>query len=149
MNIVITREMEHINIQYRITGFDLTQFVPSWEGIGECSDFEMNNGVDFSYNHEHHTIKCTHNIDFSNKGKTVLKIQLCTFVSLTEESAHALSHDGKITIPAGFLAQCASFGHGALRGIMLLKTSNTPLEGVILPPVVYGDVFKKSISFDL
>lgn len=141
--------MKHTNIQYRIAGFDLTQFVPSWEGMGEDNEFEVNNGIDFSYNNEHKTIKCTHNIDFSNKGKIVLKIQLCTFVSLTEESAQALSKDGKITIPAGFLAQCASFGHGALRGIMLLKTPNTPLEGVILPPVVYGDVFKKSITFDI
>ena len=141
--------MEHTNIQYRISGFDLTQFVPSWEGIGEDNEFEVNNGIDFSYNNEHKTIRCTHNVDFLCGGKMVLKIQLCSFITITEESAQSLSKDNKIIIPAGFLAQCASFGHGALRGIMLLKTPNTPLEGVILPPVVYGDVFKKSISFDL
>ena len=141
--------MKHNNIEYRIAGFDLTQFTPSWEGIGECSDFDMSNGVDFSYNHEHHTIKCTQNVDFSSKGKTVLKIQFCTFVDITEKSEQALSKDNRVVIPADFLAQCASFGHGALRGIMFLKTPNTPLEGVILPPVVYGDVFKKSIAFDL
>ena len=56
--------------------------------------------------------------------------------------------DGKIVVPADFLAQCASFGHGALRGIMYLKTMNTPLEGIVLPPVVYGEMFKKPITFD-
>ena len=149
MNIVNIREMERNNIQYRIAGFDLTQFVPSWEGIGENKEFEVNNGIDFSYNHEHNTIRCTHNVDFLSEGKTVLKIQLDSFITITEESAQSLSKDNKIVIPAGFLAQCASFGHGALRGIMLLKTSNTPLEGIILPPVVYGDVFKKPMTFDL
>ena len=54
----------------------------------------------------------------------------------------------EIVFPADFLAQCASFGHGALRGIMYLKTMNTPLEGIVLPPVVYGEMFKKPISFD-
>lgn len=141
--------MDRHNIHYRIAGFDLTRFSPSWEGVGDCSDFEVNDGVDFSYNHERSTIKCTQNFDFSNNGKSVLKIQLCTYITITEESVQALSKDNKIVFPAGFLAQCASFGHGALRGIMLLKTPNTPLEGVILPPVVYRDVFKKSITFDL
>ena len=149
MDIVNTREMEHTNIQYRISGFDLTQFVPSWEGIGEDNEFEVNNGIDFSYNNEHKTIRCTHNVDFLCGGKMVLKIQLCSFITITEESAQSLSKDNKIIIPAGFLAQCASFGHGALRGIMLLKTPNTPLEGIILPPVVYGDVFKKPMTFNL
>ena len=87
-------------------------------------------------------------VDFLKKEKAVLKIQLCTFVIISEDTVLALEKDGKIVFPANFLAQCASFGHGALRGIMYLKTINTPLEGIILPPVVYGDVFKKSIAFD-
>jgi len=31
---------------------------------------------------------------------------------------------------------------------MYLKTMNTPLEGIVLPPVVYGEMFKKPITFD-
>lgn len=140
--------MEH-NIQYRIAGFELTQFVSSWEGISNEEDFNMNNGIDFSYNQQKNIIKCTQNIDLLHEAQTVLKIQLCTYVEIESSSVNSLVKDHKIVIPANFLAQCASFGHGALRGIMYLKTTNTPLDGVILPPVVYSDVFKKPLAFDL
>lgn len=142
--------MEHTNtnIRYRIGGFDMTQFVPSWDGLEGCENFEIRSGVDFAYNFEQNVIKSILNIEFSHKEKTALIIQLCTFVSISEDTVAALEKDGKIVIPADFLAQCASFGHGALRGIMYLKTKNTPLEGIILPPVVYSKMFKKPISFD-
>ena len=137
-----------MNIKYRIAGFDLTQFVPSWDGIEGCESFDIKTGVDFAYNFEQNVIKSILNVDFSYKEKTAIKIQLCTFVAISEDTVTSLEKDGKIVIPADFLAQCASFGHGALRGIMYLKTRNTPLEGIVLPPVVYGEMFKKPISFE-
>ena len=141
--------MERINITYKIGGFDLTQFVPSWDGLNGSNSFEVRNGVDFAYNFEQYTIKSVLNVEFFSNEKLALKIQLCTFVVISEETAKALENDGKIVIPADFLAQCASFGHGVLRGIMYLKTANTPLEGIVMPPVEYGKLFKKSISFDI
>lgn len=137
-----------MNIKYRIGGFDLTQFVPSWDGLEGCKSFDIKSGVDFAYNFEKNVVKNILNVDFSYNEKTVLKIQLCTFVAISEDTVTSLEKDGKIVIPAEFLAQCASFGHGALRGIMYLKTMNTPLEGIVLPPVVYGKMFKKPITFD-
>ena len=126
----------------------MTQFVPSWDGLENCESFDIKSGVDFAYNFEQNVIKSILNVDFSYREKTALKIQLCTFVAISEDTVAALEKDGKIVIPADFLAQCASFGHGALRGIMYLKTMNTPLEGIVLPPVVYGEMFKKPITFD-
>ena len=140
--------MERMSIRYKIGGFDLTQFVSAWDGLDGEKSFDVRSGIDFAYNFENNTIKVILNVDFLKKEKAVLKIQLCTFVIISEDTVLALEKDGKIVFPANFLAQCASFGHGALRGIMYLKTINTPLEGIILPPVVYGDVFKKSIAFD-
>jgi hypothetical protein len=94
-------------------------------------------------------IKSILNVEFFYKESTALKIQLCTFVAISEDTVASLEKDGKIVFPADFLAQCASFGHGALRGIMYLKTANMPLEGVVLPPMIYRDLFKKPISFDI
>ena len=141
--------MERTNIKYRIVGFDLTQFVSSWEGLEGCKNFDIRSGVDFAYSFEQNVIKCILNVEFSFKEKTALKIQLCTFVAISDETTTALTKEEKLVIPANFLAQCTSFGHGALRGIMYLKTMNTPLEGIVMPPVMYGEIFKKPISFDL
>jgi len=141
--------MERTKIKYRIVGFDLTQFVPSWEGVEGHESFDVKSGVDFAYNFKQNTIKTILNVEFLYKEKSVLKIQLCTFVEFAEETAIILEQDDKLVIPAEFLAQCASFGYGALRGIMYLKTANTPLEGVVLPPMVYGKLFKTPISYDI
>lgn len=141
--------MERTSINYRIGGFDLTQFVPSWDGLERCESFDIKSGVDFAYNFEQNVIKSILNVEFSHKEKTALRIQLCTFVVINEDTVTALEKDGKLVLPADFLAQCASFGHGALRGIMYLKTMNTPLEGIVMPPVKYGEMFKKPISFDI
>lgn len=141
--------MERMNIKYKIGGFDLTQFEPTWDGLEGCESFDVRSGVDFAYSFEQNVINSILNVEFSYKESTVLKIRLCTFVAISEDTVASLEKEGKIVIPADFLAQCASFGHGALRGIMYLKTANTPLEGVVLPPVVYRDMFKKSISFDI
>ncbi len=144
----ILGEMKH-NIQYRIVGFDLTQFAPSWDSMTKGDRFNLNSGMDFSYNHANRVIRCQQDIEFTHNDLSVLKIQLCTYVEISLESEEAMKNNGKILLPAEFLAQCASFGHGALRGIMYLKTINTPLEGVILPPVVYSDVFKKPLEFEI
>ena len=141
--------MERTSINYRIGGFDLNQFVPSWDGLERCESFDIKSGVDFAYNFEQNVIKSILNVEFSHKEKTALRIQLCTFVAISEDTVTALEKDGKLVLPADFLAQCASFGHGALRGIMYLKTMNTPLEGIVMPPVKYGEMFKKPISFDI
>ena len=141
--------MERTNIKYRIGGFDLTQFVPSWDGLEGSESYDVKSGIDFAYNFKQNTLKSLLNVDFFTKERLALKIQLCTFITISEESAKALEKEDKLVIPADFLAQCASFGHGALRGIMYLKTANTPLEGIVLPPVLYGEMFKKPIAFDL
>jgi len=141
--------MERTNIIYRIGGFDLTQFAPSWDELKGDESYEMRSSVNFAYNFEKYTIKSVLDVEFYGNEKLALKIQLCTFVILSEETAKSFVNDSKVIIPADFLAQCASFGHGALRGIMYLKTVNTPLEGVVMPPVEYGKLFEKSLSFEM
>ena len=49
--------MERTSIKYRIGGFDLTQFVPSWDGLEGCESFDIQSGVDFAYNFEQNVIK--------------------------------------------------------------------------------------------
>ena len=78
--------MERTSIKYRIGGFDLTQFVPSWDGLEGCESFDIQSGVDFAYNFEQNVIKSILNVEFSHKEKTALRIQLCTFVAISEDT---------------------------------------------------------------
>lgn len=133
-----------ISIGYKLAGFELTEFKPSWENYTEGKDVDINNNIDFAFNLEERVLKCINDVVFMQGSTTVLKIQFCTYVEIHQDSMESLISEDKIVIPPVFLAQCASFGHGAIRGVMYLKTQNTPFEGVIIPPVDYRAVFKDS-----
>lgn len=137
------------DIAYKLVGFDLPRFQTSWERYKPDFDVEVNNNIDFSFSKENNTLKCTNNISFTQEDTVILEIQFCTFVEMHPDSIAQITIDDQIVIPARFLAQCASFGHGAIRGIMFLKTSNTPFEGLIMPPVEYHKVFKEPLAIDL
>ncbi|MBQ9362453.1 MAG: hypothetical protein IJT97_03420 [Bacteroidaceae bacterium] len=131
-------------IAYKLAGFEMPQFKSAWEHYDSSAEnIELNNNIDFSFSAENNTLKCTNDVTFVQGDTPVLEIQFCTFVEVDPESIPQLMVEGQLVFPPHFLAQCASFGHGALRGIMFLKTTNTPFEGVIIPPVEYHKVFKE------
>ena len=76
----------------------------------------------------------------------ILAIEFATFVEIAEESLAMLVKDSVLTLTAGMQAQFASFGYGALRGVMYLKTINTPIESIIAPPLVLEEQFKEDIE---
>ncbi len=138
------------NIEFRLAGFDLTQFIPTWENYtGNNRNFGIKNNINFSYNKSKRSLRCIQDLEFTHQEKTVLKIQLFTYIEFSQKSIDEVAENGKLVIPPGFLAQCASYGHGAIRGIMYLRTPNTPLEGVVLPPLNYATVFQQPLTFDV
>lgn len=130
------------NIAYRICGFELPQFKTSWESLDVSKGLEIKNNIDFAFSSHDRILKCTLQLLFSQSDINILEIEFCTYVEIHPDSYAELIQEDEIVFPPYFLAQCASFGHGALRGIMFLKTTNTPLENYIIPPVEYGKVFK-------
>ena len=90
------------SLQYRIAGFDLMQFIPTYEKF--------------------------------------------IVVEIKDESAESIIKGNEITFAKEHLAQFASFGYGALRGVMYLKTINTPIDNVILPPLDLMDLFSTPLT---
>lgn len=137
------------DIQYRLVGFDLMQFAPAYEKINAEEPIEGNYGFDFAYNKNEHTVRATVNLNMTQNGETILTVQFATFVELKKDSAEALIKGSTITFRKEHQAQFASFGYGALRGVMYLKTINTPIENMILPPIELDDIFTNSLTISL
>ena len=76
----------------------------------------------------------------------MLTVQFATFIEIKKESADSMIKDNTITFKKEHLAQFASFGYGALRGVMYLKTINTPIANVILPPLELDNLFTNSLT---
>lgn len=137
------------NLQYRLAGFDLMQFIPTYEKINEQDTIEGNYGFDFAYNKASNTVRVTINLNLNHEGESVLSVQFATFIELKKESANSLIKDNAITFKKEHLAQFASFAYGALRGVMYLKTINTPIENVILPPLELESLFSNSLTISI
>lgn len=137
------------NIAYKIAGFELSQFKTAWDKFNSAIEVNVNNNINFSYNAENRTLKCTNDIVFTQGSANILEIQFSVFVEIHPQSISEMTIENQIIFPSHFLAQCASFGHGAIRGVMFLKTTNTPFEGVILPPAEYHKIFKEPFVVDL
>lgn len=134
---------------YRLAGFDLIQFAPSYENYQEGGTIEANSEYDFGFNKDNHILRNTITLSFLQERRPLLNIQFATFIEIKEESVNLFIKDSNFIISKNEQAQFASFGYGALRGIMYLKTANTPLEGLILPPVFMDDVFKEPLQLSI
>ncbi len=134
------------SLQYRIAGFDLMQFIPTYEKFIADGSIEGNYGFDFAFNKATNTLRVIVNLSLTQNEESVLTVQFATFVEIKDESAESIIKGNEITFAKEHLAQFASFGYGALRGVMYLKTINTPIDNVILPPLDLMDLFSTPLT---
>ena len=133
-------------IKYKLKGFDLMRFTPNYGNVDSQNDIEGNFGFDFAYNSEQHTVRVIVNMILKQESEEILAIEFATYVELAEESLSMLVKDSKLTLSRAMQVQFASFGYGALRGVMYLKTINTPIESIIAPPLFLEEQFKDDIE---
>ena len=133
-------------IKYKLAGFDLMRFTPNYGNVDSEKEIEGNFGFDFAYNNERHTVRVVINMTLKQELEEILAIEFATFVEIAEESLAMLVKDSVLTLTPGMQAQFVSFGYGALRGVMYLKTINTPIESIIAPPLVLEEQFKENIE---
>ena len=136
-------------IKYKLKGFDLMRFTPNYGNVDSQKDIEGNFGFDFAYNSEQHTIRVLINMILKQGVEEILAIEFATYVELAEESLSMLIKDSTLTLSRAMQAQFTSFGYGALRGVMYLKTINTPIESIIAPPLILEEQFKEDIEIPL
>ena len=136
-------------IKYKLKGFDLMRFTPNYGNVDSQKDIEGNFGFDFAYNSEQHTIRVLINMILKQGAEEILAIEFATYVELAEESLSMLIKDSTLTLSRAMQAQFTSFGYGALRGVMYLKTINTPIESIIAPPLILEEQFKEDIEIPL
>lgn len=109
------------------------------------SEINARTNIKFSYNSLKHVIKGSVYIAMSEDDHEFLEMQMDAYVEISESSANEMATEDGVLLPRGLQCQIASFCYGALRGVMYLKTLNTPLESIVLPPLEFRDVIKNDI----
>lgn len=138
------------NIQYKFVKMELTQFSPEWE------KFDSSNGsvgietdFNFSFNKTEGILRCITNLTFIQENHSFLKSELQTFYEIAKESIEKLTNENVITIPRGLLCQFASLAYGSFRGVIHMKTINTALCNLLLPPMYLDEVIKGDMKIQL
>jgi len=138
------------NIQYKFIKMDLTRFSPEWEKYDSSNDsVGIETNFNFSFNKTERILKCATNLTFIQENQPFLKSELQTFYEITKESVEGLTSENVITIPRGLLCQFASLAYGSFRGIIHMKTINTDLCNLILPPLYLDEVIKGDMKIPL
>lgn len=135
------------NIQYKFIKMDLTQFSPEWnryDASNESVGIETN--FNFSFNKKEGILKCATYLTFIQDNQVFLKSELQTFFEIKKESIKELTNGDVITIPKGLLCQFASLAYGSFRGVVYMKTINTDLSNLILPPLYLDEVIKDDMK---
>lgn len=138
------------NVQYKFIKMDLTQFSPEWENFDSSNDsIGIETNFNFSFNKTEGILRCTTNLTFIQANRPFLKSELQTFFEISKESIEELTNENVITIPRGLLCQFASLAYGSFRGVIHMKTINTALCNLIVPPMYLDEVIKGDMKIQL
>lgn len=138
------------SIQYKFIKIDLTQFSPEWDKYdSENPSVGIETNFNFSFNKTEGVLRCTTSLHFIQEDQIFLKTELQTFYEISKESIEELVGENVLTIPKGLLCQFASLAYGSYRGVLYMKTINTPLSNLILPPMYLNEVIKDDMKIQL
>lgn len=137
-------------IKYKFIKMDLTQFSPDWELYDEGNNVVgINTEFAFSYNGTARVLRCETTLNFAQENKIFLKCAMQTFFEIEKESVDNLKSEETINFPKELLCQFASLSYGSMRGVLYVKSINTPVCNIILPPLYVDEVIKNGLTIKL
>ena len=98
---------------------------------------------------ESRILRCTVTFHFVQGNQPFLNAELQNYFEIAEESLAEITDGDKLVVPRGLLCQFASFGYGSFRGILYLKSINTPYSDIIMPPLYVHEIIKEDLEIDL
>lgn len=137
-------------ILYQYAKMDLEQFATFEENIdGKADNLQIHTETLFNYDKSQHVLCSKISVTYSQSDKMVLKAVMSSYFLIHEDSAKALTaDDGSVTFPANALVQFASLNYGSLRGVLYLKTLDSPLSKHILPPVFFDQIITEGYTVE-
>ena len=131
-------------VMYRFSKMELEQFAMFEENCNpEPTEVQFHTEAQFSYDKSNYTLCSKIIVSMSNQDKPLLKAELKSYFDLLPDSIEPLRKDGHILFAPNLLVQFASLCYGSIRGVIFTKTSGTPINNYILPPVYFANLIDK------
>lgn len=136
-------------VMYRFSKMELEQFAMFEENCSpEPSEVQFQTEAQFSYDKSNSVLCSKIVVNMSNQDKPLVKAELKSFFDLLPESVENLRKDNRIFFSPPLLVQFASLCYGSIRGVIFAKTTGTPINNFILPPVYFGNLIDKGFAVE-
>lgn len=124
-------------MQYKYRKIDLEQFAVLTEKPLETGrEISFNTDIEFSYDEEQRLLANKITLSASSSAEFIMKAVMTSYFEISQESVEELrNNEGRIEFNPLALVQFASFNYGALRGALSIKTADTALNEIVIPPV--------------
>ena len=124
---------------------ELEQFALFDENIkGEVGDVQMQTSTMFNFEKEQNVLCNKTAVTYALDGEILMKAVMNSYFLIHEDSVKEMTDENNhIIFDTSILTQFASLNYGALRGVLYLKTAETPLSKHILPPVYFNQILKE------
>ena len=83
----------------------------------------------------------------TSEGVILLKAVISSYFEISPESIDEIKDaEGHLQFNPFILVQFASLNYGSLRGALAIKTADTPLKDIVLPPIYFQSIITSGFS---
>lgn len=135
---------------FKYIKMSLDQFaVLSDEAICTDKNIRFDNSFEFGFNREHRVLFCKTAVEGYSDDKPIFKILMTSYFEIAAESIVEITEDnGKVVFDPMTLVQFASLNYSSLRGALFIKSADTALRDIVLPPIYLNKIIKSAFIVD-
>ena len=127
-------------MQYKYRKISLDQFAVLTESeIRPGSDISFNTDIEFGYDAENRMLANKLSVTATSEGVILLKAVISSYFEIKDAEGH-------LQFNPFILVQFASLNYGSLRGALAIKTADTPLKDIVLPPIYFQSIITSGFS---
>mgnify|MGYP006274838679 CR=1 FL=1 len=138
---------KELALSFKLVNISTDEFAILEDSYTEGENVQMTTNITFGHDIEHRGLGAQLKFQFEQNEKPFLVITATCGFQLDEEAWESLlDEEGKkLVLPEGFASHLAVITVGTIRGILHEKTTNTPFNQFMIPPInltqmIHGDV---------
>lgn len=133
-----------------MVGINVEQFAILTDAMPPVGEINVSATMSMKYSTSARRIALTISFSYErNHTEKMIVISVCCEFAIEEKGWESMKKDREIIIPKEFLHHLAVHTVGTTRGILHCKTSGTPFNSLILPPINVEEMIKEDITIPI
>lgn len=137
-------------MQYKYSKIDLEQFAVLTDApIDNNAEIKIRTDLEFAYSRENRLLANKITITATDNDQMLMKAVMSSYFEIAPDSIEEIREDdGRLVFDPMSLVQFASLNYGSLRGALYVKTANTPLKDLVIPPIYFHKIITSAFTIE-